>query len=120
LLVEDELQYAKTVKLRLESIGYSVTIAGDAYSGTQAIIKGQPDLIILDLNMPAGSGFSILERIQQIPSKTTIPVIVLTARQVDDALKQRIMAYGVSGIFNKLIDNDKFILIIQSLVPLQN
>ena len=64
LIVEDEIDFAKMVKLRLQAVGYDVYIAGDAYTGTQQIIKNDYDLIILDLMMPAGGGFSLLERIR--------------------------------------------------------
>jgi len=116
LLVEDELDFAKMVKIRLESLGYEVSIAGDAYSGTQAIIKSTPDLIILDLMMPAGGGFSILERIRSIPAKATIPVVILTGKTIDDALKEQAETYGVSAIFSKPYDSVQFVQKIKALL----
>ena len=116
LLVEDELDFAKMVKIRLESLGYEVSIAGDAYSGTQAIIKSTPDLIILDLMMPAGGGFSILERIRSIPAKATIPVVIVTGKTIDDAVKEKAKAYGVSAIFSKPYDSVQFVQKIKALL----
>jgi len=116
LLVEDELDFAKMVKIRLESLGYEVSIAGDAYSGTQAIIKSTPDLIILDLMMPAGGGFSILERIRSIPAKATIPVVILTGKTIDQALKEQAETYGVSAIFSKPYDSVQFVQKIKALL----
>jgi len=116
LLVEDELDFAKMVKIRLESLGYEVSIAGDAYSGTQAIIKSTPDLIILDLMMPAGGGFSILERIRSIPAKATIPVVILTGKTIDQALKEQAETYGVSAIFSKPYDSVQFVQKIKTLL----
>jgi len=116
LLVEDELDFAKMVKIRLESLGYEVSIAGDAYSGTQAIIKSTPDLIILDLMMPAGGGFSILERIRSIPAKATIPVVIVTGKTIDQALKEQAETYGVSAIFSKPYDSVQFVQKIKTLL----
>ena len=48
LIVEDEMDFARMVGMRLESIGYETHIAGDAYSGTREILQGEYDLMILD------------------------------------------------------------------------
>jgi DNA-binding response OmpR family regulator len=116
LIVEDELGFAKMVKLRLESVGYAVTIAGDAYTGTQEIVKNAFDLIILDLMMPAGGGFSLLERIRRIPSKATIPVLIVTGKTVDDEVKRLASEYDVSEIFTKPYNSAVFVDKINSLL----
>lgn len=84
LIVEDENDFAKIVKMRLESEGYEVSIAEDAYQGTHEALKGDHDLIILDLKMPAGGGFSILERIRNLPAKASVPVAILTSSDLDE------------------------------------
>ena len=84
LIVEDESDFAKIVKMRLESEGYEVSVAEDAYRGTQEALRGDHDLIILDLKMPAGGGFSILKRIRNLPAKASIPVAILTSSDLDE------------------------------------
>lgn len=116
LVVEDELGFAKMVKLRLESAGYSVTIAGDAYTGTQEIVKNDFDLLVLDLMMPAGGGFSLLERIRKIPAKTDIPVVILTGKTVDDEVKRLADEYDVAQIFTKPYNSAVFVDKIKSLL----
>jgi len=118
LIVEDEIGFAKMVKMRLESAGYEVSIAGDTYSGTQEIIRGVYDLIVLDLMMPAGGGFSLLERIRRIPSKAMIPVVILTGRQIDEELKRQAEIYDVAAVFTKPYESTEFVNTIKSLVPL--
>ncbi|HHS12950.1 MAG TPA: response regulator [bacterium] len=118
LIVEDEIDFAKMVKIRLESIGYEVKIAGDTYGGTQAIIHGNPDLIILDLMMPAGGGFSLLERIQAIPDKASIPVVILTGRTLTDDIRARAEKYKVESILSKPYEPEEFVQTIQSILPL--
>ena len=116
LVVEDEMDYAKMVKMRLESAGYEVSVAGDAYSGTHQVVKNNPDLVVLDLNMPAGGGFALLERIRKIPSRATIPVVILTGRNVDEDLIARAETYDVSAIFSKPYDASRFLAKIASLL----
>jgi len=108
LIIEDELDFAKTVKMRLAASGYSVDMAYDAYSGTQKIVQNEYDLIILDLGMPAGGGFSILKRISLFPEKSIIPVIILTGRTIDQNLIDEAKAYNVTNIMNKPFDTEEF------------
>ncbi len=117
LVVEDEFEFAKMVKLRLESVGYEVIIAGDTYDGTLKILKEQPDLLILDLMMPAGGGFALLERINQHPIHVTMQVIILTGKTVDDEVREHAEKYGVAAIFRKPYKSEQFIKKVQSLLP---
>ncbi|HDQ44154.1 MAG TPA: response regulator [bacterium] len=117
LVVEDELGFAKMIKLRLDSVGYDVTIAGDAYTGTQEIIKHDYALIILDLMMPAGGGFSLLERIRKIPAKASIPVIVLTGKTIDDEIRSQAEVLEVAAIYTKPYESSEFVEQIKSIVP---
>jgi DNA-binding response OmpR family regulator len=116
IIVEDELDFAKMVKIRLEYEGYAVLVAGDAYFGTQEIIKRRPDLVILDLMMPAGGGFALLERIRNIPSTASIPVVILTGKVIDDAVRDKAKKLGVSAIFIKPYENVEFLEAIRNLV----
>ena len=116
LVVEDEMQFAKMVKLRLESVGYQVEVVGDAYAGTQKIIREDYDLIILDLMMPAGGGFSILERIRKFPNKSNLPVIILTGKTVDDAVRSQAKALNVAHIFTKPYEAKAFLAAVQATI----
>lgn len=116
LIVEDEPVFAEIVKERLTKEGYSVSIASDAYSGTQMVVKGHPDLIVLDLMMPAGGGFSILERVRNFPAKQTIPVVIFTGKAVNKEMVRKARELKVSAIFTKPEVKDTFIKKIHSLL----
>jgi DNA-binding response OmpR family regulator len=120
LIVEDEMEFAELVKDRLEMSGYKASIAIDAYSGTREALKNDYELIILDLMMPAGGGLSILERIRKFPSKSTLPVVILTGKPVDEDLKLKAAQYKVSAIFTKPYSTKEFIHKIRSLLPLSH
>ena len=116
LVVEDDLEYGTMVRMRLESAGYKVSLAGDAYQGGQEVLKNDFDLVILDLMMPMGGGESVLERMRSIPAKSHIPVALLTARTVDDEMLDFAKAHDVSVVFSKPYDADEFLEVVSSLV----
>ena len=77
LIVDDERDIVKVLVIRLESSGYEVISAFDGAQGVFMAHKEQPDLIILDIRMPAGDGFSVAERLKRSTHTWTIPIIFL-------------------------------------------
>ena len=83
LLVEDTVDVGEAIVARFERIGHTVDWERDGQVADEVLEIQTYDLVILDVNLPALDGFSILKRLRQRKSK--IPVLVLTARsQVDD------------------------------------
>ena len=80
LIVEDEKQIAKILKLELEFEGYEVVVAYDGKSGLEAALKETLDLILLDVMLPELNGIEVLRRIRK--ENTIIPIILLTARNL--------------------------------------
>jgi len=82
LLVEDEEKLARFIELELSYEGYSVTKAFNGRSGLELAESDEFDLILLDIMLPELSGMEVLRRIRR---KSSIPVIMLTARDsIDD------------------------------------
>jgi len=77
LVVEDEPKLSRVVSNYLERDGYLSQVAGDCALATQYIHSLQPDLIILDIMLPDGSGLDILKKLR---TSSDIPVILLTAK----------------------------------------
>ena len=77
LVVEDEPKLSRVVSNYLERDGYLAHIAGDCALATQYIHSLQPDLIILDIMLPDGSGLDILKKLR---TSNDVPVILLTAK----------------------------------------
>lgn len=102
LVVEDDETLAAAVSLRLKAEGYRVLEAHDALAGVSVAVKEQPDLMVLDLNMPAGGGLSVVERVQrQVP--TAIPVIFTTGSKEDGVL-ERVLSLRPVAFFEKPYD----------------
>ncbi len=78
LIVEDEKKLARVLQLELEYEGYSTSIVYDGKSAVEEILKGNGDLVLLDIQLPELSGFEVLRRIRKEGS--TVPVLLLTAR----------------------------------------
>lgn len=80
LVIDDETQIRKMLKIALKSIGYDVTEADSVQSGLAALVRQQPDLLILDLGLPDGDGMALLAELRTF---SKIPVIVLSVRSGD-------------------------------------
>jgi DNA-binding response OmpR family regulator len=97
LIVEDENLQLTTLAKRLKVAGFEVAAARDGTSAVSTARKEQPDVILLDLGLPAGDGFIVLQRLQLIIQTATIPVIVVSARtpvgNKEAALKAGAVAY---------------------------
>ncbi|WP_082971575.1 response regulator [Rheinheimera sp. SA_1] len=80
LVIDDETQIRKMLRIALKSVGYDVTEAESVGSGLSALVRQQPDLVILDLGLPDGDG---LELLAELRSFSKVPVIVLSVRNGD-------------------------------------
>lgn len=108
LVVEDEMDTAKVLVKRLETNGFEVIVAEDAYQGTAFINKKKPDLVILDLMLPAGGGLSVLKNAKANPTVAYIPVIVLTGMKNED-VKREVISSGVEAYLEKPYDTGELI-----------
>jgi DNA-binding response OmpR family regulator len=85
----------------------------DGYSAIAQAYKEHPDLIILDLGLPAGDGFVVLDRLQKDDKLSTIPVIVLTARDPQSSERRALQA-GAAAFFQKPTDNAELLEVIRA------
>jgi signal transduction histidine kinase/DNA-binding response OmpR family regulator len=95
LVIDDDPNAIEIVTRQLEHVGsYKVISAHGGQAGLDRVAESRPDLIILDLMMPEIDGFTVIERLDQNPTTSTIPVIVLTAKDLTiherDFLTQRV------------------------------
>jgi CheY-like chemotaxis protein len=84
LLVEDEADTREMMARMLGKFGWSVTEAGNGREALEALEKEIPKLILLDLMMPVMDGFDFLAEMRARPEWETIPVIVVTAKDLTD------------------------------------
>lgn len=97
LIIEDDESIAEIEKDYLTLSGFSVDIEADGRRGFDAALKGEHDLIILDVMLPSMNGFEIL---QEIRSKILVPILVVTAK-VADLDKIRGLGFGADDYIEK-------------------
>lgn len=78
LIADDDKNLLNSLTIRLKAEGYEVISAEDSYFAVSHASKIRPDVMILDINMPAGDGFTVQQRIERLPHVPDIPVIYVT------------------------------------------
>ena len=113
LIVDDDPELRMALKLRLRANHYETVSAGDGYSAIALAQKERPNLIILDLGLPVGSGFNVLKRLQENDALSHIPVIVLTARD-PQSNELRSLDSGATAFLQKPADNNELLQVIRT------
>lgn len=112
LLIEDDKDTVRAMAVRFKAKGYQLVVANDAICAISTARKEKPDLIVLDLGLPAGDGFTVLQRLKANYELMLVPVIVVSAR---DPLvnEQRALEAGAERFIQKPFDNDEFFAAVQ-------
>ena len=103
LLIDDDNVFLLSIGVRLKSMGYTVCTAKDAASAISVVRKTSPDVIVLDVSLPAGDGFLVAERLQTLISSATTPIIFVTASE-KHGLRERAMKLGAVAFMTKPFD----------------
>ena len=98
LVVDDEQDVARALKVRLKANGYNVVLAYDSVQAFTMANQEKPDLIILDIMIPGGGGFVVAERLKQSQATHRIPIIFLTGIPGGE---ERASKLGASGYVMK-------------------
>jgi DNA-binding response OmpR family regulator len=100
LIVDDDKYLVIALTARLKATGYSVVSAVDGVSALAMTRKERPDLVILDLGLPAGDGFSVLKGMRELTAEEAGPTIVLSARDATGN-EPRAVEAGAVAFFQK-------------------
>jgi two-component system KDP operon response regulator KdpE len=115
LVVDDDPNMRLGLQLRLAANDYAVIFASDGVASIAEARKHLPDLMILDLGLPAGDGFSVLERLKVNRKLSSIPVIVLSGRDRIDNWDRALKA-GAKTFLQKPVANDKLLAVIRLIL----
>ena len=116
LIAEDDPVMASTLTGALKSRGYGVVLARDAMQAVMFAVQQQPNAILLDVNMPAGTGLGALTRLQASARTSSIPVLVVSG-STDLTLPATVRAEGAKGFFKKPVDLDALCARLEELLP---
>lgn len=114
LLVDDEEKLTRNLKVFLELNGYDVTTANNGKDGVEAAKECQPDLIISDIMMPQMDGYTMLKTIKSDLSLTSIPVIMLTAK---DGLSDLCEIEGSAQFLVKPFELNMLLEVVKKCLP---
>jgi DNA-binding response OmpR family regulator len=115
LIVDDDPDVRLSLHVRLKANHYDVIFAQDGVTSISEARRHMPDLIILDLGLPAGDGFTVLERLKSNDSLSLIPVIVVSGRD-RVANKDRAIRAGAKAFLQKPVDNAHLLSVIQQVL----
>jgi DNA-binding response OmpR family regulator len=108
LIVDDERDIVKALTIRLKGAGYDVIAAFDGAQGVFMAHKETPDIILLDIRMPASNGFNVVERLKSSTQTGTIPVIFLTGSPEKNA-EERALELGARFYIKKPYDPEELL-----------
>ena len=115
LLVDDDPTLCRLLATRFQSVGYRIFAAHDAAHATGMAIKHGPDLILLDISMPAGNGFVVARRLSEAPETASVPVVFMTADESAEC-RNRAKESGASAFFTKPLDVNRLIDTVSKLL----
>jgi DNA-binding response OmpR family regulator len=100
LIIDDSPVIRRLLILMLGAKGHDVVTAADATSAVTVAQKEKPDLIILDLSLPGGSGFLLMERFKNLSRLALVPIVVLSGEQSAE-IKEKALQAGADAFVSK-------------------
>ena len=115
LIVDDDRDIRLGLGTRLRASGFEVAFAEDGMGAIAAARRERPDLVLLDIGLPAGDGYVVLDRLSKNTALSMIPVVVLSARNAQENEKRALEA-GAVAFFQKPADNESLLAKIRSSI----
>ncbi len=119
LVVEDDADLRKILRLQLRSQGFEVREAENGAAGFAALREQTPDCVILDLMMPVMDGFGFLKRARCIDDLRSVPILILTASE-DERNRIRGFQYQADAYMSKPYDLEALTAKVEELVAKSN
>lgn len=115
LVVDDEPQIVYLLSQRLQANGYETYAANDSYQCIKMAREIKPDLILLDMKMPAGGGLHAFENLKASVYTANIPIIFITAYPGEE-IKKQVEELGANGFFAKPFNSVDLLNRIRALI----
>lgn len=114
LIVDDDPNIVTLLTRLLRNGGYEIFAAYDSYQGLQMAQEVRPDLICLDVMMPAGGGINTFNKLKSSVYTSTIPIIFITANP--EEVKKQVKEFSIDGLFEKPFDHDDIMNKVKELI----
>ena len=120
MVVDDSVSIREVVARTLQKQGWKTQTARDGIEALEKLSEGQPDLIVLDIEMPRMNGYEFMSSLRAQPNYRNIPVMMLTSRTAHKH-REKAEALGVKGFMVKPYKDEEFIDLVRRLTrDLQN
>ena len=116
LIIEDNEQNLYLETFLLEKQGYDVVQARNGQKGLELAVSENPDLILLDIQLPVMDGYEVARRLKQAEETKSIPIIAVTSYAMAGD-RETILATGCEGYIEKPIDIDSFVEQVRGFLP---
>jgi CheY-like chemotaxis protein len=104
LVVDDDPDVRRTLLLLFQAQGYNVVMAEDAISAVAIARARAPQVVVLDIGLPGGEGFTVMERLRAVPDLAATPVVVISGRDPEQ-MRRRAEQAGAVAFLQKPTDN---------------
>lgn len=108
LYIEDNEQNLYLVRYILEKAGYDVSEEKDGNRGIESAERINPDLILLDIQLPGMDGYHVAEAIRKNPGLKAVPIVAITSYAMPGD-RERVLKAGCTGYMEKPINPDTFL-----------
>ncbi|MFZ0963555.1 MAG: response regulator [Terriglobia bacterium] len=115
LIADDDRVYVRLLAARLAAKGIEVATAFDAMQAWMTAMRLLPDAVILDINMPAGTGREFLKRLRMMAKTSHIAVIVVSG-SINPEEKSEVMSSGADEFLSKPVDFDQLFAALHRLL----
>jgi DNA-binding response OmpR family regulator len=116
LVVEDEPVHLKILTAGLAAAGFDVVVARDGVQAVGMVRKEQPALVLLDIGLPGGDGYVVLQRLRALSQSTMLPVIAVSARAAETE-RPKMLRMGADDYFQKPVSLPGLVGRINELLP---
>jgi two-component system cell cycle response regulator DivK len=103
LVAEDNPINRELLRELLENRGYAVVEACDGQEALRMVDETQPDILLLDISMPALDGYAVARKIRENPGLTLLPILAITAYAMQGD-REKILHSGFDGYLSKPVD----------------
>lgn len=116
LIVDDDAALSQMLTWTFEDLGYEVATALDGRSALQRLLDYTPDLVILDCQLPDGSGLDVLRRLKNL--QPTLPIVMISAMS-DSQIAHQARAEGVYAFLPKPVRTEELAITLRGALLAQ-
>ena len=115
LVADDDRDFSLMLCTILEEGGHTTIPAYDSIQAFMYAIRQDTNMVLLDINMPGGTGIEVMRKLRQSKKTASIPVVVLTG-SADPEIKKKAMELGAAAFLRKPVDPDVLLMCVNRVL----